>query len=234
VATVTVSTTLLFSLLVLVMAAVVVGGLRRAGWGSGTVVTVLLAYLAVPAVLARLGALDRYSPLPAPALLLLSGLTVGTVWLVFSRYGAKVAFTIPVASVALLQGFRIPVEWLLHRLYLEGAIPIQMTYSGRNWDIISGVTGLALGWFLRRGRRERRLLVLAWNVLGLALLVNIVTIAVLATPVPFRQFTDGPANLLPSTFPWVWLPSFLVQLALASRLLVFRQLSRPAQRPAEP
>jgi hypothetical protein len=69
-------------------------------------------------------------------------------------------------------------------------------------------------------------MVLAWNLLGLALLLNILTIAVLATPVPFRQFTDGPPNLLPSTFPYVWLPSFLVQLALASHLLVFRKLRR--------
>jgi len=233
VATVTASTTLLFCLLVLLVAAVVVAGLRRAGWGWESVLMVGVAYLGVPAVLARLGALDRYSPLPAPAMLLLLGLTLATIGLVFSPYGTKAVLAIPAASVVLLQGFRIPVEWLLHRLYLEGAVPVEMTYSGRNWDIISGVTGLALGWFMGRGRPTRGLLVLAWNVLGLALLMNIVTIAVLATPVPFRHFTDGPANLLPSTFPWVWLPSFLVQLALASHLLVFRQFWRLARPPAE-
>jgi hypothetical protein len=60
------------------------------------------------------------------------------------------------------------------------------------------------------------------------LLVNIIAIAVLSTPVPFRRFMDGPANLLPSTFPYVWLPSFLVQVALGSHLLVFRHLRGPA------
>jgi hypothetical protein len=66
--------------------------------------------------------------------------------------------------------------------------------------------------------------VLAWNILGLALLANIVTIAILSTPVPFRRFIDGPPNLLPSEVPYVWLPSFLVQLALAGHVLVFRRL----------
>jgi hypothetical protein len=64
----------------------------------------------------------------------------------------------------------------------------------------------------------------------------IVSIAALATPVPFRQFSDGPPNLLPSTFPYVWLPSLLVQVALASHLIVFRQLragtARGASNPA--
>ena len=73
--------------------------------------------------------------------------------------------------------------------------------------------------------RVPRAVVLGWNVLGLALLANIVVIAVLVTPA-LHRFPEGPPNLLPSTFPWVWLPSFLVQVALGSHLLVFRRLRR--------
>jgi membrane protease YdiL (CAAX protease family) len=70
--------------------------------------------------------------------------------------------------------------------------------------------------------------VLGWNILGLVLLANIVGVAALSTPVPFRVFTEGPPNLLPSTLPWIWLPSFLVQVALGSHLVVFRMLrTRP-------
>ncbi len=67
----------------------------------------------------------------------------------------------------------------------------------------------------------------AWNLLGLALLINIVTIAVLSTPVPFRRFLEDPPNRLPSLFPYVWLPTFLVQVALAGHVLVFRRLRAP-------
>ena len=62
----------------------------------------------------------------------------------------------------------------------------------------------------------------------MASIAAITTIAVLAAPVPFRLLTDGPPNTLPSTFPYVWLPCLLVQLALLGHLLVFRRLGRMA------
>jgi len=231
-ATATATSATLFSGLVLVVALVVTYGLLRARVGIVATLAILLAYLAIPSALARLGMLSRYDPLPAPALLLLLGLTLLTVAIVFSPLGARVAAGIALGAIVALQAFRIPVELLLHRLYLEGAVPIQMTYLGRNFDVISGITGLVLGLWLLRRRPTPRGVVLAWNLLCLALLVNIVAVAVLSTPVPFRRFTEGPPNLLPSTFPYIWLPSFLVQVALGSHLLVFRQLrGRPTNSP---
>ncbi|MGH7555512.1 MAG: hypothetical protein ACREMQ_21135 [Longimicrobiales bacterium] len=221
----------LFCGIVLVVALFVVYALRRAAVGALPGIALLSAYLVIPAVLARIGALDRYDPLPAPALILVLALTLITVAITtFSALGARLTHAVPLGGIIALQAFRIPVEWVLHRLYLEGVIPVQMTYSGRNFDIITGITGLLLGGWLLSGRTARRGVVLAWNVVGLLLLVNIVTIAVLSTPVPFREFMDGPANLLPSTFPYVWLPSFLVQVALGSHLLVFRHLRQRTSR----
>jgi hypothetical protein len=221
-------TATLFVALVVVMAVVVFGALYRAGAGLGVIAGIGVIYLAVPAFLASRGALDRYNPLPAPALVMVLVLTVITLTITLSQVGRRVNNAIGLAALVGYQAFRIPVEWLLHRLYQEGVIPVEMTYAGRNFDIVSGLTAAALGLWLARGRRSLGL-VFAWNVLGLALLANIVTIAVLSTPVPFRQFTDGPANLLPSLMPYVWLPSFLVQLALAGHVLVFRRLWSPGQ-----
>lgn len=97
-----------------------------------------------------------------------------------------------------------------------------MTYAGRNFDIVSGLTAAALGLWLASGRRVARAVLIVWNVLGLALLMNIVVVAALSTSTPFRQFLSGPPNLLANTFPFVWLPTFLVQAALLGHLLVFR------------
>lgn len=91
---------------------------------------ILLAYIAIPGFLARMGVLDRYDPLPAPALLLLLGLAILTVAIVLSSIGGRLAAGVGLGVVVALQAFRIPVELLLHRLYLEGAVPIEMTYSG--------------------------------------------------------------------------------------------------------
>ena len=216
-------TAALFVALVLVMVLLVFRGLRLAGAGAMVRAGITLAYLVVPAGLAGAGMLDRYNPLPASALVMVLILTAITVTLTLSRLGGRVIAAVGLPALVAYQAFRIPVEWLLHRLYQEGVVPVQMTYAGRNFDIVTGLTAVALGAWLLRGGRSRGLL-LAWNVLGFALLANIVTIAILSTPVPFRRFLDGPPNLLPSVVPYVWLPSFLVQLALAGHVLVFRKL----------
>jgi hypothetical protein len=213
----------LFVALVLVMGVIVFHGLRQAGVHTGVVVAIALAYLVIPAGLAWRGMLDRYNPLPAPALVMALVLTVITLTLTLSSVGRRVIAWIGLPALVGFQAFRIPVEWLLHRLYQEGVVPVQMTYAGWNFDIVTGLSAAALGLWLARGGGSARL-VFAWNVLGFTLLANIVTIAVLSTPVPFRRFPYGPANLLPGVLPYVWLPSFLVQLALAGHLLVFRRL----------
>ena len=220
-------TTLLFSALVLVVAVLVFMAVwSRARIGPAAGLGILVAYIALPGVLAARHLLDRYDPLPAPALLLLFGLTLLTVAIAMSPLGARLAAGIGLGAIVAFQAFRIPVELLLHRLHVEGVVPVQMTYEGRNFDIVTGVTGLLLGAWLLRSKSVPRGLVFAWNVLGLVLLANIVIIAMLSTPVSFRRFVESPPHTLPSTFPYIWLPSFLVQVALASHLLVFRQLRR--------
>ena len=190
----------------------------------GVVAIVLVFWLAMPAVLAIRGILDRYAPLPAPGVVLVGQLTLGTAVLAFSPFGSRWAGGIPLAGLVGYQAFRVPLELVLHQFYAEGVIPVQMTYAGRNFDIVTGLLAAALGLWLRAGHHSARL-VAAWNILGLALLANIVTVAILSTPVPFRYFMNDPANLLPSTFPYVWLPTFLVQAALFGHLLVFRALA---------
>jgi hypothetical protein len=215
----------LFCLVVLAVAVAVAVGLRRAGAGVRPLLAILFAYIAIPGHLARTGALESWDATPPPALALILGLSALTAMIVFSVVGARLAVGIPLAAIVLLQSFRVAVEWLLHRLYLEGSVPVQMTWSGRNFDVVTGITGLLLGLALLRGRPVPKAVVLGWNVLGLALLANIVVIAVLSTPA-LHRFPEGPPNLLPGAFPWVWLPSFLVQVALGSHLLVFRRLRR--------
>jgi hypothetical protein len=162
--------------------------------------------------------------MPAPVFLMMAAVTLGTVVLAFSPVGGRLVGAVPLAGLVGFQFFRVPLEWVLHRLHTEGVIPVQMTYAGRNFDILSGLTAAMVAFMLVAGRGGKWL-VLAWNLMGLALLANIVSIAVLSTPAPFRQFMNEPANRLPSLYPWVWLPTFLVQAALFGHLLVFRALT---------
>jgi hypothetical protein len=194
---------------------------RRGAWRLP--LAVFAFWIVLPGVLAAAGALDRYAPLPTLGTGLFVVLTIATAALAFSRPGGRLAAGLPLAALVGFQVFRVPLELVLHALYTQGVIPVQMTYSGRNLDIVTGLLALPVAVLLHRRRCPRALLA-AWNLLGLILLVNIVGVAILSTPVPSRVFHDGPPNLLPSTFPFVWLPTFLVQAALFGHLLVFRRL----------
>jgi hypothetical protein len=112
----------------------------------------------------------------------------------------------------------------MHDMYERGIMPGQMSYSGLNFDIITGAAAIPVALLTATGR-SGRLLVAAWNLLGLALLANVVTVAILATP-RFRYFGDDHLNTWVMYPPFVWLPAVMVVAALAGHLLIFRALSR--------
>lgn len=192
---------------------------------------ILVGWIAIPATLALQGMLNRYAPWPPPAMFMVMVLTAATIGLTASPVGAALSDSLGLPSLVGYQAFRIPVEWWLHRLFEDGAVPIQMTYAGRNLDVITGVTALVLALWLVVAHPPRWV-VFAWNLVGLALLINIIAVSALSTPA-VHYFLNGPPNLLLSGFPSVWLPSFLVQAALAGHVLVFRAWLRgSAPRPA--
>ena len=184
-------------------------------------------WLAVTGFAAARGAL-HFEPPPTmlPVFVLTFLLAIG---LAFSPVGKRIAVGIPVAALVGYQGFRVFVELLLHRAYREGLMPVQMSYAGRNFDIVSGITALLLAaWLVMRPDLSRGL-IFAWNTLGLALLINIIGVALLSAPTPIRIFMNEPANVWITRAPWVWLPTVMVLAALCGHLVVYRRLSIDAR-----
>jgi hypothetical protein len=62
-------------------------------------------------------------------------------------------------------------------------------------------------------------------VLGLGLLVNVVTTAIMSTPL-IRYFGDEHVVTFVTYTPFVWLPAVMVAAALAGHLVIFRALRR--------
>lgn len=184
---------------------------------------VLVAWFALTGALAGAGLLSRFDVLPPPLMLVVVPAFVALTALAFSPFGTLLARHTPLAALVGFQAFRIPLEVMLHQLGLDGVLPVQMTWDGMNWDVVSGATAALVGAWAAFGRVPRVVL-LAWNLLGTLLLAVIVTIAVLSAPVPFRAFWNEPANTIVATFPFVWLPTVLVQAAWFGHLLVFRRL----------
>jgi hypothetical protein len=165
----------------------------------------------------------RVQTLPPPVVLFMISSVVVAVGAAFSRLGTRLIDGLPIAALIGVQAFRLPLELVLHRWHAEGVIPIQMTYTGRNFDILTGSSALLLGaWLAFRSAPPPRVLVLAWNMLGTLLLLNVMAIAILSSPLPIRMFTAGVPVLLAFYFPYGWIVPFCVGGALFGHLMVFR------------
>ena len=76
-----------------------------------------------------------------------------------------------------MQSFRIAVELLLLLAFLRNELPLQMTFEGRNFDILSGILAIPVGYLLAKGKTYAPKLAIAFNIISLLLLVNILVLA---------------------------------------------------------
>src|SRR5688572_25721538 len=103
---------------------------------------------------------------PTMAVVILISLALA-LWVGLSGTGGRIAAGVPLALLVGMQGFRLPLELLMHRAYDEGLMPVQMSFSGRNFDIVTGITAVLLGaalWLAPQRVSPR--VVMAWNGLG--------------------------------------------------------------------
>jgi len=219
-----------FSLAIAIAAAFVVavhasaGQTTRSSARRGTLLAALATatWLAVTLALAASGRLSFTSRPPTAGVLIAVGvglaIAVGT-----SRLGARLATGIPLAALIGVQAFRFPLELMLHRAYREGLMPVQMSYSGFNFDILTGLSAIVVALYIAR-RPNAVAVARIWNAAGIVLLANILTIAVLSTPTPIRVFHNEPANEWIAHAPWVWLPAVFVVAAIVGHIVIFRRL----------
>jgi hypothetical protein len=193
-------------------------GAKSKSLGVGVVVWLVATGLA-----GWFGLVRDFQRLPPPLFVLLFVAVLLTVTTALSRVGSRLVAEAGIAWLVGVQAFRIAVEVFLDWGHRVNLVPVQMTLEGRNWDIVTGVSAAAVAWLAAK-RQAPRWLILLWNCVGLALLLNIVVIAILSMPTPLRRFHNQPANSFIAYFPFIWLPTFLVQLALFGHLLVFRWL----------
>jgi hypothetical protein len=183
----------------------------------------LLLWLSILSVLASIGFFRNFTALPPRLIVALGPPVLFTLYLLFSKKSGQLLVITPVTSLVYIQSFRIIVELLLWLLFRRHTVPYQMTFEGRNWDILTGLSAPVMAYLYRRGSITRIGLIV-WNIAGLVLLFNIVTIAVLSTPSPIRVFMNDPANTIIAEFPFIWLPGFMVPVAFLLHCMSLKQL----------
>lgn len=196
---------------------------RRAGLRIGIAIT---AAMALQFTLARAGVFQSWERFPPPFMLMFVPTQVLTVRWALSDAGAKLAERLPFTLLIGAQAFRFPLELLMHHAAREGVMPVQLSYSGWNFDIVTGATAFLVAVLAHRSKAGRTL-VLAWNLMGLALLATVVGIALASMP-PVHAFGVDRLNTWVTYAPFVWLPGVLVPSALFLHLLSLRKLRMEA------
>jgi hypothetical protein len=185
---------------------------------------IMIAWAAMLTMLSYTGFFNDFSKLPPrPALALFVPLPF-VLWFAFSKTGTQLLQQVPAHWLVLMQSFRIFVEVLIWFAFLAGKLPIQMSFEGRNYDVLTGILALPAGYLLLKRKNYSHAIVIAFNTAGILLLLNILIIAVLSMPTPFRYFMNEPSNTLITQFPFILLPGVLVPLAYSLHILSLRQL----------
>ncbi|ESU27024.1 hypothetical protein FLJC2902T_23650 [Flavobacterium limnosediminis JC2902] len=187
---------------------------------------VLVVWLALQAVLALNNVynsdLDFFPPKIAifgvwPAIITIVVLFV-------SAKGRRFIDSLPLVNITYLNTIRVAVEIVLYWLFLNKTIPQLMTFEGRNFDILAGLTAPFIAYFgFTKGILNQKI-ILAWNFISLGLLANIVINAVLSLPTPIQQFAFDQPNIALLNSPFNWLPTFIVPIVLFGHLVSIRQL----------
>jgi hypothetical protein len=229
-----------FSVLTLFVAAGVVWNVYLTGRGlreslsrtwlfTGAAAGGIASWMALTWWVASTGIIADFSRRPPPLFLLLAVVLVLSILIAFTRYGTRFVAGLPLWILIAGQSFRLPLELLMHRAAQEGVMPPQMSYSGLNFDIVTGATALPVAWWLARGHRGARALAVVWNVMGALLLTNVLTVAMLSTPL-VAAFGPERLNTWVAYPPYVWLPTVMVLCALTGHLVIFRKLAATTMR----
>ena len=148
------------------------------------------------------------------------------IYLFATPKGRQFIDSLPLKKITYLNVVRIPVEIVLLWLFFYKAVPQLMTFEGRNFDIIAGITAPLIAYFgLTKGKLSRQI-ILIWNFICLGLLINIVANALLSAPSPLQKFAFDQPNMAILNFPFSWLPTFIVPVVLFGHLASIRQLTR--------
>ncbi len=200
-------------------------GIRHPNYTSVLYLTIfaMLTWLSTLFVLGTEGFFAEFEKMPPRIMLTLIVPLVTIIVLTITRSFVEMLRYIRPATLIYLQAFRILVELVLWLLYKDGICPKQMTFEGWNFDVLAGLSAPIVAWLAFGAGRNNKKLAIAWNFVGLALLLTIIVTAILSTP-QLGVFT--PENRMIAYWPMVWLPGFVAPFALMLHLFSLRQLLR--------
>ncbi|MBK0404263.1 hypothetical protein I5M27_14800 [Adhaeribacter sp. BT258] len=196
----------------------------RATNRSRVALIIALLFLVIQMALALTGFFAVTHTVPPRLVLQAPPVVLFIISFFFFTKGKQFLDSLNLKFLTLLHIVRVPVELVLYWLFLYKGVPELMTFEGRNFDIISGLTAPLVYYFAFVKKSLSPKVILIWNFVCLGLLFNIVINAILSAPTPIQQFAFDQPNIAILYFPFVWLAGFIVPVVLLAHLAAIRQL----------
>lgn len=184
----------------------------------------IVAWLTIQSAIGVTGFFTVTNTLPPRFLLLIALPFAAIITILSASKGKGFIDGFDIKKLTLLHTIRIPIETVLFWLCLNKAVPQLMTFEGRNFDLISGVTAPLVYYFgFIKGKLGARAM-LIWNLICLLILLFTVSNAILSSPLPFQKFAFDQPTIAVLYFPFIWLPGIVVPLVIFSHLISIRLL----------
>jgi len=196
---------------------------RAAGFSKG-LISIFSLWLMIQSILS-ISAFYQVTYVMPPRFMLLILPPILLIVITFlTKNGKNFIAGLDIGKLTILHIIRIPVELTLYWLFLHEAVPEVMTFEGRNFDILCGITAPLIYYFGYVKNVLNKKVLLAWNIICLLLLANIVSTAVLSAPFPTQQIAFSRPNIALLYFPFTLLPGLIVPIVLFSHLVSIRKL----------
>ncbi|MEM1218785.1 MAG: hypothetical protein AAGH79_07725 [Bacteroidota bacterium] len=182
----------------------------------------LATWILIQWIASTAGFYDNLSLPPRIPLFMIFPLFLFTIGFFYRNRTNQALHGIPIHLPIAYQSFRAVIELLFYFTFLEGILPIQVTFEGANYDVLLGLSAIGVAIYATWPSASRRLLI-AWNILGIAV-------------VGFAAFTFISSFYFPSfwgqeevplafnQFPYLLLPSFFMPSAIFIHILSIVQL----------
>ncbi len=184
----------------------------------------MLAWIVIQSILGITGFYNNPATMTARFPLLFLPPLLLLIFRFATKKGRAFIDSLDLPTLTLFHIIRIPVELVLFWLFVHKAVPEAMTFHGRNFDILSGITAPVVYYFGFVKKLLPKSIIIAWNIVCLLLLLNVVSNAVLSLPARYQQFDFEQPNTALGYFPFVLLPACLVPLVMFSTFAAIRQL----------
>lgn len=193
------------------------------------VLLIVLGLALIQAVLSQRGFFLKNDTMPPRLILIILPAIVLMLLAFFTSAGKRFISTIDIEKYTYLHTVRVGVEIVLFYLFVYSLIPESMTFSGRNFDIIAGLTAPLVAYYGYRKGRMSRAFLLGWNWLCLLLVLQVVITGILSAPSPFQQLSFNEPNTGILYFPFVWLPGIVVPMVVFGHIVAIQRLNQESQ-----